>query len=126
MGYPADLKYSKTHEWVKNNASEVSVGITEYAQKELSDVVYVELPEVGREVSAGEAVCVVESVKAAFDIYTPVAGTIVDVNSTVEDDPALVNNDCYGKGWLFKVEVSDPKQINAMMDAESYTKHVEG
>lgn len=120
MSYPKDLKYSKTHEWVKDENGTCIVGITEYAQKELSDVVYVELPEEGREVSKGEAVCVVESVKAAFDIYSPVSGKVVAINEGLEDDPALVNSDCYGDGWFFKLEASNASEIEAMMDADAY------
>jgi len=121
MDFPQDVKYTETHEWIN---AEGRVGVSEYAQKEISDVVYVELPEEGREVGAGDVVCVVESVKAAFDIYAPVAGTVVEVNSSLEGDPALVNTSCYGDGWLVKIETTDATAQNALLDGAAYTSHV--
>ncbi|TCS42088.1 glycine cleavage system protein GcvH [Reinekea marinisedimentorum] len=118
---PADLKYADSHEWVREEANEVVViGISDYAQEKLGDVVFVELPEVGEEFNAGDAVAVVESVKAASDIYTPVTGTITEVNASLEDSPEQVNEDAYEDGWLFKVKMSDPEEVNDLMDADSY------
>jgi glycine cleavage system H protein len=125
MIFPKDLMYTKTHEWVKRDGDECIVGVTEYAQKELSDVVYVELPNIGRDVTAAEAICVVESVKAAFDIYAPVSGSVTDVNSTLETDPALVNSDCYKSGWFFKISAKDKNAFSSLMDAAAYTQHVQ-
>lgn len=118
---PADLKYSDSHEWVREEANEVVViGISDYAQEKLGDVVFVELPEVGEEFNAGDPVAVVESVKAASDIYTPVTGTITDINASLEETPEQVNEDAYEDGWLFKIKMSDPEEVNDLMDAESY------
>src|SRR5205085_9915541 len=102
---PSDLKYAKTHEWVRLAGEYASVGITDHAQHELTDVVFVELPAQGRTVKAGEACAVVESVKTASDIYSPVSGEVVETNSSVSDNPALVNTDPYGQGWFFKVKL---------------------
>lgn len=125
MEFPEGLHYTKTHEWVKEQTGQAKVGITEFAQKELSDVVYVELPEIGREVKAGEAVAVVESVKAAFDIYSPLSGKVVEVNSDLENDPSLVNSDSYGKGWFFVLEGIAKNDIEKLMDKTAYEKHVQ-
>jgi glycine cleavage system H protein len=124
MEFPADLKYTKTHEWVKGDGTTVTVGVSEYAQKELSDVVYVELPAVGTDVNAGDSVCVVESVKAAFDIYSPLTGTITEVNDALENDPALVNTACYTDGWFFKMKATQTDEIDALLGVEDYSKHV--
>jgi len=125
MSFPEDLKYTKTHEWVKLEGDVCTIGVTEFAQKELSDVVYVELPDIDRELAAGDAACVVESVKAAFDIYAPVSGTVTEVNDALEDDPALVNTACYTDGWFMKVSLSKKDEISSLMDVVAYTKHVE-
>ncbi len=124
MNVQPDLKYTKTHEWIKNEGKVGVVGISDYAQKEISDIAYVELPEVGRQIKAEESVCVIESVKAAFDIYAPASGKIIDVNNELETDPALVNNDPYGGGWLFKVELSSLDELNALMDVSAYEQHI--
>ena len=121
---PADLKYAKTHEWVRLAGDLATVGITDHAQHELTDIVFVELPEKGRSVKAGEACAVVESVKTASDIYSPVAGQVVDVNPTAVKDPALVNSDPYGEGWLFRVKVSGPEQ--GLLSAAEYQAQVAG
>src|SRR6267143_1589225 len=102
---PSDLKYAKSHEWVKGAGEVATVGISDFAQQELTDVVFVELPQVGRRVSAGEACAVVESVKTASDIYSPVGGEITEVNKALSDDPGLVNRDPYGAGWFFKIKL---------------------
>lgn len=118
---PADLKYANSHEWAREEANDtVVIGISDYAQEKLGDVVFVELPEEGEEFGAGDPVAVVESVKAASDIYTPVTGTIVEVNGSLEESPEQVNEDAYENGWLFKVKMNDPEEINDLMDADSY------
>ena len=121
---PADLKYTDEHEWVRTEADgTVSVGITDHAQATLGDIVFLELPEVGKEIKAGDAVGVVESVKAASDIYAPVTGQIVAVNEAIVDAPDEVNSDAYA-GWLFKVKLADPASIDSLLDAAAYEKLV--
>jgi glycine cleavage system H protein len=117
---PADLKYAKSHEWARVQGSEATVGITDHAQHELTDVVFVELPEVGKNVKAGEACAVVESVKTASDIYSPVSGEISAVNKAVVDNPGLVNSEPYGGGWFYKIKLSNPSEANALMGPEQY------
>ncbi len=121
MNVPANLRYTNDHEWVLLEGDIATVGITDHAQEELTDVVFVELPEDGRTCDAGDPVAVVESVKAASDIYIPVAGEITEGNADLEADPSLVNTDPYGKGWIFKVRVNDPSAVEALMDAETYS-----
>lgn len=121
---PADLKYTDEHEWVRTEADgTVSVGITDHAQATLGDIVFLELPEVGKDIKAGDAVGVVESVKAASDIYAPVTGQIVAVNESIVDTPDEVNSDAYG-AWLFKVKLADPASIGSLLDAAAYEKLV--
>lgn len=115
MNTPSDLKYAASHEWLKDDGT---VGISDFAQDQLGDVVYVELPEVGREVKAGETIAVVESVKTASDIYAPASGTITAINEQLGSAPELVNSDAYGEGWLFKLEVTD--ESSDLMDAAAY------
>ena len=122
MNVPSDRRYRDTHEWAKLEDGLVVVGITDYAQGELGDVVYVELSEVGREVEAGEAVAVIESVKTASDIYAPVSGEIVAVNEALSEHPEKVNEDPYGEGWLFKIKPKDPAELEVLLDAEAYKK----
>jgi glycine cleavage system H protein len=123
---PADLKYAKTHEWVQTNEPDAAkVGISDHAQGQLGDVVYVELPEVGRKVRAGEACAVVESVKAASDIYSPVTGEIVAVNGALSDAPEQINQDAYG-AWLFSVKCTDAAELDALLDAAAYQGLTEG
>jgi glycine cleavage system H protein len=117
---PADLKYAKSHEWARVQGNEATVGITDHAQHELTDVVFVELPEVGKNVKAGEACAVVESVKTASDIYSPVSGEISAVNKAVVDNPGLVNSEPYGGGWFYKIKLSNPSEANALMSPEQY------
>lgn len=120
---PADLKYTQEHEWLKvEGSNRVRVGITQYAQKELGDVVFVDLPENNSEATAGENMAVVESVKAVSDIYAPVSGTIVEVNEKLSDNPELINEDPYGQGWIAIIEMSDPSQMDALLDAAAYSK----
>ena len=122
MRNPENLKFTKSHEWLDNDGT---VGISDHAQKEITDVVFVDLPKEGKDVKAGEAVAVVESVKAAFDIYAPVSGKIVKVNADVSKNPALVNQSPYGEGWLFAVEKSDEKETANLMDHAAYKKSLE-
>jgi glycine cleavage system H protein len=117
---PQDLFYSKTHEWISLNESIATVGITDFAQSQLSDLTFVELPEVGTEFAAGDEAAVVESVKAAADVYAPVAGEVIETNGELEDSPELINKDAFGEGWLFKLKIVDESEIDNMMDADSY------
>lgn len=119
--FPAELKYAETHEWVRTeDDGTVVVGITDHAQDALGDIVYVELPEVGASADSGGEVAVVESVKAASDIYSPVSGEIVEINSALEDQPETVNQSPYGDGWLFRVKLAEPEDIQSLMDADAY------
>jgi glycine cleavage system H protein len=119
MSIPTDLRYAKSHEWVRLEGDTATVGITDHAQAELTDVVFVELPDVGRTVEAGEASAVVESVKAASDIYSPVAGEIIEVNNALESNPALLNTDPHGEGWIYKLRVNAEVPAD-LMDAAAY------
>jgi glycine cleavage system H protein len=120
MSVPQDLFYAQTHEWVSLDDGIATVGITDFAQSQLSDLTFVELPEVGTEFEAGDEAAVVESVKAAADVYAPVAGEVVEVNDRLEDSPELINKDAFGEGWLFKLRVADESEVDEMMDADSY------
>jgi glycine cleavage system H protein len=117
---PTDLKYTKSHEWVRLSGDVAVTGITDHAQHELTDIVFVELPALGRKVSAGEACAVVESVKTASDIYSPVSGEIVEANPAVVADPALVNSDPCGKGWFYKIKVANPAELQGLLEPEQY------
>ncbi len=121
---PKELKYTESHEWVRVEDGVAVVGITDHAQHELGDIVFVELPEIDAEYGAGEAAATVESVKAASDIYSPLSGRVVEVNEALEDSPELVNKSPYGDGWIFKIEISDPSELDALLDAEAYAKHI--
>lgn len=123
---PSDLKYAKSHEWVRAAGAEGTVGITDHAQHELTDVVFVELPEPGKKVKAGEACAVVESVKTASDIYTPLSGEITAVNKAVTENPALVNTEPYAGGWLFKIKLDNPAELNSLLSAEQYQAQIGG
>lgn len=123
MNIPQNLRYTKEHEWVKVEGNRVTMGITDFAQEQLGDIVFVELPEVDDAVGSGDSIIVLESVKAAADVYAPLAGTIAAVNEGLEDDPALVNTDPYGEGWLVAIEVEDV-EINGLMTAEEYQQFV--
>ncbi len=120
MNVPQNLRYNKSHEWVLLEGDIATVGISDHAQEELTDVVFVELPAVGKTVDLGDPTAVVESVKAASDIYAPVSGEVVEVNDAVEKDPSLVNTDPYGKGWIFKLKVKDAAQVEQLLDAAGY------
>jgi len=118
---PVELKYAKSHEWARvNDDGSVTVGISDTAQDQLGDMVFVEVPEVGQTVTAAEACAVVESVKAASDVYAPVSGEIVEVNEDLADSPETVNNDAYGEGWIFRMEPSAAGELEALMDADAY------
>ena len=120
MNVPDGLLYNSSHEWARLDGDLATVGITDHAQEELTDVVFVELPAIGRQVDAGDPTAVVESVKAASDIYSPLAGEVVAVNPEVESEPALVNTDPYGRGWIFQLRLKDPSSAAALMNAEAY------
>lgn len=124
MNIPTDLRFSTSHEWIRLEGDIATVGISDHAQAELTDVVFVELPATGRTVDAGDPTAVVESVKAASDIYAPVSGEVIDANTEVENDPSLVNTDPYGKGWIFKLRVKNPDQALSLMDAAAYENHI--
>ena len=121
---PADLKYAKSHEWIRVTGDTAVVGITDHAQHELTDIVFVEVPAVGRSVKASEACAVVESVKTASDIYSPVSGQIVEANKAVADNPALVNTDPYGEGWFYKIKLSAPGEADALLSPADYGKQI--
>ena len=121
---PEQLKYAKTHEWVRVEGDTAWVGITDHAQAELTELVFVELPEVGRTVSAGQPCAVVESVKTASDIYAPLSGEVIEVNQALTDDPGKVNADAFGEGWFFKLRMSAPSELDGLMDATSYQSQI--
>lgn len=121
---PSDLKYAKSHEWARVAGDTATVGITDHAQHELTDVVFVELPAVGRAIKAGEACAVVESVKTASDIYSPVSGTVVEVNNAVVKDPALANSEPYGNGWFYKVKLANPAELATLLSPEAYAAQI--
>ncbi|MFV5343760.1 glycine cleavage system protein GcvH [Acinetobacter oleivorans] len=120
MNHPSELKYARTHEWVKIEGDLVITGITDHAQDELGDLVYVETPEVGSKVTAGEQAGVVESVKTASDIHAPVSGTVVEVNTDLEDDPDFVNDDPYGKGWIYKIKPENIADVEKLLTNAEY------
>ena len=120
-----DTKYTTSHEWVRLDGDVATVGITDHAQTALGDVVFVDLPEVGREVGANEACAVVESVKAASDVYAPVAGRVVEANGRLSEDPGLVNRDPTGEGWFYKLEIADAAALDELMDEAGYQRFVE-
>jgi glycine cleavage system H protein len=120
MSYPDDLRYSKEHEWVRVEDARATIGITSFAAEELGDIVFVELPEIGAGLSQFGTFGVVESVKAVSDLYAPVSGTVVEVNEALRDAPELMNSDPFGEGWIARVELSDPGELDTLMDAEAY------
>ena len=124
MNYPSNLKYTKDHEWAKEEDGLIRVGITDYAQHELGDVVYVELPKIGTKTTQGRPFGVVESVKAASDVYSPISGNVIEGNPALADDPAIINNDPEGAGWFFKLEVTDPSELEGLMDENAYRDFV--
>ncbi len=124
MNVPDHLLYTESHEWIKREGDNVRVGITDHAQSELTDVVYVELPKMDRQANAKEAIAVVESVKAASDIYAPVKGTIVEVNKALEADAGLINREPYGQGWIFVLKLDNADDLKQLKDAEAYKKQI--
>jgi glycine cleavage system H protein len=124
MTIPDDLLYTESHEWIKREGENIRVGITDHAQSELTDVVYVELPKLKRQVNAKEPIAVVESVKAASDIYSPVKGTVLDANKALEADPGLINREPYGQGWIFVLKVENPDDLKNLKDASAYKTHI--
>lgn len=125
MEFPEGLKYSKEHEWVLVEGSMATIGITEYAQEELGDIVYVELPEVGEKVVKDDPFGAVESVKAVSDVYAPVSGAVLEINDLLPDNPETINDDPYGDGWMIRVELSDKDDLSDLMDAEEYAEYVQ-
>lgn len=123
MNIPQDLRYAQSHEWLRSDGT---VGITDHAQEELTDVVFVDLPKVGTEVRAGQQACVVESVKAASDIYSPARGTIAEINEELSSNPALINTDPYGKGWIFKLKLTSPEETNNLKSSGDYKAQLGG
>lgn len=119
---PADLRYLETHEWVRLEGDIITVGITDYAQEQLSDLTFVELPEVGDSFEAEDEVAVVESVKAASDIYAPVDGEVIEINDSLEDAPELINSDAFGEGWIYKMRVNDPAAVADLLSAAEYSQ----
>jgi len=124
MNVPEDLLYTETHEWIRREGDKVRVGITDHAQSELTDVVYVELPKLERQVNAKEPVAVVESVKAASDIYSPVKGTVLEANKALEADPGLINREPYGQGWILVLKIENPDDLKNLKDAATYKKQI--
>lgn len=125
MLIPQELRYTKTHEWAKRQDGEIVVGMTAHAQEELRDVVYAEPPAVGKTLKQGDPAAIVESVKAAFDIYAPVSGTVTRVNAELAKTPQLINQDCYGKGWLFAITPLDSKEWEALLSAQGYQQMIQ-
>jgi len=124
MIIPDDLLYTESHEWLKREGENIRVGITDHAQSELTDVVYVELPKMDRQANAKQAIAVVESVKAASDIYAPVKGTVVEVNKALEADPGLINREPYGQGWIFVLKIDNADDLKQLKNAEAYRKQI--
>jgi glycine cleavage system H protein len=124
MNVPDDLLYTETHEWIKREGENVRVGVTDHAQSELTDVVYVELPKMDRQANAKEAIAVVESVKAASDIYAPVKGKIVEINKALEADPGLINREPYGQGWIFVLKIDNADDLKQLKDEAAYRKQI--
>jgi glycine cleavage system H protein len=122
---PSELKFLSSHEWVLVEGDIATIGVSDHAQELLGDLVYVELPELGSTVAAGDSVAVIESVKAASDTYAPVSGEIVEVNSELEDSPEKINDDPYGDGWMYKVSLEDPDEVGALLDADAYSVTIE-
>ena len=124
MIIPDDLLYTESHEWIKREGENIRVGITDHAQSELTDVVYVELPKLERQANAKEPIAVVESVKAASDIYSPVKGTVLEANKALEADPGLINREPYGQGWIFVLKLENPDDLKNLKDASAYKTHI--
>lgn len=126
MNVPDDLKYSSDHEWIRVDGNRITIGITDYAQDALGDVVFVQVPDQGAAVAAGQSISEVESTKSVSDIYAPIAGTIAEVNGDLESTPEQLNSDPYGDGWICVIEVSDPAAVEGLLDSAAYQKLIEG
>ena len=126
MTIPADLKYTKEHEWVRTDGNIATIGITDWAQSELGDIVFIELPDVGDTICKEQAFGTIEAVKAVSELFAPLAGKIIEINSALEDDPMAVNRDAYGDGWMIKVELSDPSELEQLLDATGYQSIING
>ena len=124
MNFPDDLRYAPNHEWSRRDGDVVRMGISDFAQDALGDVVYVELPTAGSETAAGQPYAEVESTKSVSDVYAPVSGTVIAVNSALDENPELVNTDPYGDGWFAEIEMSDPSEYDALMDVDAYQTHI--
>lgn len=124
MEFPSELKYTEEHEWVRVEGEDAVVGITDYAQGELGDIVFVELPEPGTEVARGAVFGTIEAVKTVSDLYAPLSGTVSEVNSDLEDDPAVINKSPYGKGWMIRIKIAGPADLSGLMDAAAYRTHI--
>lgn len=122
--YPSDIRYSKTHQWARVEGNTATIGITDYAQDQMGDLVYIELPETGNEVSEGDVVGSIESVKAVSDLQTPVSGTITEVNQALPDAPEKMNQSPYAEGWIAKIEIADPSELDQLLDADAYREFV--
>ncbi len=122
---PSDLKYTKSHEWIRVEGDEATIGITDHAQDQLGDMVFVEVPEVGAAFDVGDACAVVESVKAASDVYSPLTGEVIESNEALADSPESVNQDAYGDGWIMKLKLSDPEELEELLDADAYAEFCE-
>ncbi len=125
MNIPKDLKYTKEHEWLRLNGSEAEIGITDYAQGELGDIVFVELPEKGAEIKASDAFGTIEAVKAVSELYAPIDGTVTEVNSAIEEDAGVINRDPYGDGWMIKITLADPSAADSLLGADQYKELIE-
>jgi len=124
MNFPSNLRYTKDHEWIKLDGNVATIGITDYAQKELGDIVYIEVETIGKALKAGDVFCTVEAVKTVSDLFLPVDGTITELNAALANSPESVNSDPYGEGWMVKMTVSSPADVEALMDAATYQKQV--
>lgn len=125
MEFPKDFLFTEDHEYAKVEGDIAVIGVSEYAQEQLGDITYVELPQAGTKFSKGDSLGVIEAVKAASDIYSPVSGEVVEVNSDLESNPELINSDCYGKGWIIKLRLSNKEELSGLMNSEDYKSHVE-
>lgn len=125
LNIPAELKYTSEHEWVRAEGNIAEIGITDYAQGELGDIVFVELPEIGVEIKAAQPVATIEAVKTTSDLFSPVSGKVIETNASLEGDPLVVNRDPYGEGWMLKIQMSEPGELDKLLSAEAYQKLIE-
>lgn len=123
--FPAELRYMESHEWAKSEGDVITVGVSDYAQQEIQDVVYVELPEIGQKLEQKKEFAIIESVKAAFDIYAPASGEVVEINEELQDTPECINEDPYGAGWIIKIHLSNPSQLDNLMSVDEYRAKLE-